>query len=56
MLYTYSYIIQKQHSILLTNDNKHLMMSIFQLHSIQLQQEIKSNSKKPSCKKEGGFL
>jgi len=28
-------------------------MAIFQLHSMQLQKEVKSNPKQPSCKKKG---
>jgi len=31
-----------------TNNNKHV---IYQFHSMQLQKEVKSNPKEPSCKK-----
>ena len=47
------YIIQSTLFTLLpiknkTNNNKHV---VCQLHSMQLQKEVKSNPKQPSCKK-----
>jgi len=49
MLYTCTCCLCKEKDKI--NNNKHLATAIYQLHCMQLQKEVKSNPKQPSCKK-----